>query len=104
MKNSAPKFFLSLFLGLAACSSTPDSRSGTGTSTTSSNLSKKPESSSDSKPRLVILYLADIHGRLRPDQGGLGGYARLRGFVDREKAAAGSKTDVVVAAGGDLTD
>jgi 2',3'-cyclic-nucleotide 2'-phosphodiesterase (5'-nucleotidase family) len=53
---------------------------------------------------LVILYVADIHARLRPDLDGLGGYARIRSFIDHEKSVAGPKTDVVVVGGGDMTD
>lgn len=112
MKNSCPTFFnsiiLSLLLLVTSCATAPGGNDGHPTNHHSGNnanvLSSKVEISSDNKPRLVVLYLADIHGHLRAGQDGLGGYARIRAWVDREKAAAGPKTDVVVVGGGDLTD
>ncbi len=57
---------------------------------------------SSSTPRVVILFMSDLHGRLQPDGAGRGGYARIAQLVSAHRKNAGPKTDIWVIVGGDV--
>lgn len=54
------------------------------------------------EPKLVTLFVSDLHGQLRgkPEKN-VGGYARLKTLIDTERSAASGPTDVLVISGGD---
>ncbi len=95
MKSLWQKFSLFLFFVASACSHT---------GTPSKVDAPRVHAISDSTPRIVVLHLSDLHGRLRPGADNLGGYARIRSWIKSEEAKAGAKTDIVVVGGGDFTD
>ncbi len=53
-------------------------------------------------PAVLILYVSDLHSQLRSGKDGLGGYATLKAWIEKEKSKVGPNTDVLVLAGGDL--
>ena len=55
---------------------------------------------SDNERRVLIVYLSDLHGRLK-ERNDLGGYARIAGLIRKIKSEAGPKTDVLAVLGGD---
>jgi|GEM_PF-1277733 len=59
-------------------------------------------SSVGDKEAVLVLFMSDLHSQLRAGEGGRGGYAQLKKWVDSEKARAGLRTDVIVIGGGDL--
>lgn len=54
------------------------------------------------KKQIVVLFVSDLHGRLRPGVQGLGGYSRLGGLIAAHKKNAGDRTDVLAIVGGDI--
>lgn len=56
----------------------------------------------DPNPKIVLLYVSDLHSQLLPSSDGLGGYARLKQLIDQERLNAGPKTDVMLVFGGDV--
>lgn len=94
---------MALFSGFVACSSQQTAvPSVTQGAIASSPAPATPVLSEDLRPQVVILYVSDLHGRLRPEPNGLGGYARLATLIKTEKAKAGDKTDVIAMIGGDV--
>jgi len=58
--------------------------------------------SKDLRPQVIMLYVSDLHGRLRPELSGMGGYARLSQWIKSERIKAGDQSDVIAIAGGDI--
>ncbi len=61
-----------------------------------------PAANHNGSPKIVLLYVSDLHSQLVANAQGLGGYSRLMTLVGAERAMAGSKTDVILVMGGDL--
>ena len=94
--------FALLFLALGVAGCTPSSTSSTPSKTS-------PEGPSATPRHVTFLHIADSHAQLEthpeympgqtPELQSMGGYARLKTAIDRERAA--SKGAVFVADGGD---